>query len=65
LPMELTMTAWSFSTRGVVDLPLRHAISAESITRISSFGAQDIANIAWAVATLNMVNEPLLDAIAS
>lgn len=40
------------------------AISAASIANISDYNVQSLANTAWAVATLGIFNQPLMDAIS-
>lgn len=42
-----------------------HAISAQVIANISLFHSQNLTNTAWAYATLGLVDEPLMDAIAA
>lgn len=46
-------------------IPLLKSIAAESIPRIRDFGGQECSNIAWSVSTLQMVNSPLLEALAA
>eukprot|EP00747_Dinoflagellata_sp_TGD_P152438 gnl/TRDRNA2_/TRDRNA2_177303_c1_seq1.p1 gnl/TRDRNA2_/TRDRNA2_177303_c1~~gnl/TRDRNA2_/TRDRNA2_177303_c1_seq1.p1 ORF type:complete len:184 (+),score=34.41 gnl/TRDRNA2_/TRDRNA2_177303_c1_seq1:964-1515(+) len=41
-----------------------YAISSSSMPTLCEFSRQQLANTAWAFATLSFVNEPLLDAIA-
>merc|ERR1740129_315594 len=41
------------------------AISAESISNLSDFGAQALANTAWAFATLASFDKPLMDSLAA
>lgn len=49
----------------VLDVPLFSAIAGSAIVNISLFDGQNLANTAWAWATLSIVNEPLLNAISA
>jgi len=48
----------------MLDAPFLDAISSESIAKIRQFTRQNLTNIVWAFATLEVVNAPLLNATA-
>lgn len=60
---ELSNTAWAFATLLVMD-PVIDAISDMAFQQLENFGFRHSANLAWALATLEKTNEPLLTAMA-
>lgn len=60
----LANTAWAFASLGW-ELPLIRALAAASLPMISDFGSQSIANMAWALARMQVVNCPLLNSLSA
>jgi hypothetical protein len=44
--------AWAFSKLAVNDEPLRDALSAAALAKLSSFGPQGLANLVWSLSSL-------------
>ena len=53
-PQELSVTALAFATAGHSDAPLFRMLARMVEPHLSSLNAQNIANIAWAFATLGL-----------
>eukprot|EP00404_Azadinium_spinosum_P048638 CAMPEP_0180822626 /NCGR_PEP_ID=MMETSP1038_2-20121128/71462_1 /TAXON_ID=632150 /ORGANISM="Azadinium spinosum, Strain 3D9" /LENGTH=55 /DNA_ID=CAMNT_0022864883 /DNA_START=26 /DNA_END=190 /DNA_ORIENTATION=- len=51
-------TSWAFASIPYDHRPLRAAISAQAIARITQFNSQSLSNTVWAFATLNYLNTP-------
>lgn len=56
--------SWSFALQRLLDEPLLAAIASASRAQINQFAPQGLSNTAWALASLAVFHEPLLDAIA-
>jgi hypothetical protein len=62
---DLSNTAWAFSTRLYLDVPLMHALAGAAVPTISQYEVQDLANTVWSFALRSVPDsEPLLEAIA-
>jgi len=67
-PFNLSIMAWAMAKLCLNDATLLDAIAAESMELLASgeivLRSQELANTAWAYATLGVVHGPLLDSIA-
>jgi len=56
--------AWSFAALQCRDAALLSEISLEAQAKALQFAPRALAGLAWAIAALRLVDEPLLDVLA-
>eukprot|EP00747_Dinoflagellata_sp_TGD_P146138 gnl/TRDRNA2_/TRDRNA2_176654_c0_seq2.p2 gnl/TRDRNA2_/TRDRNA2_176654_c0~~gnl/TRDRNA2_/TRDRNA2_176654_c0_seq2.p2 ORF type:complete len:157 (-),score=4.46 gnl/TRDRNA2_/TRDRNA2_176654_c0_seq2:46-516(-) len=61
----LTGIVWASSVLAFTNVPLREALAAAAIRRLTMFNARQLANISWAIAIFEYSDHPMRYSIAA
>eukprot|EP00971_Amphidinium_carterae_P247028 4905854-Amphidinium_carterae.2 len=58
------MCAWAFAKVAARDSKLIHLFADQSLVRMTEFNGQNVANVAWALATVREYHDDFLSVVA-